>query len=132
MGAAFQSSLSGRGRWARRLATWRRSRYPRRSRQKLRPMAASNTEVDYAANITLKPGETYSTPRSFVSVYTGDFLRAAPDLVERSPERRLGTPQAIERSLQRELVRLGIRGERYSRRRCWAQFRSSRRWASSG
>jgi alpha-galactosidase len=31
------------------------------------------TEVDYAANITLKPGETYSTPRSFVSVYAGDF-----------------------------------------------------------
>ena len=32
-----------------------------------------NTEVDYAVNITLKPGETYSTPRSFVSVYAGDF-----------------------------------------------------------
>jgi alpha-galactosidase len=32
-----------------------------------------DTEVDYAANITLKPGETYSTPRSFVSVFAGDF-----------------------------------------------------------
>jgi alpha-galactosidase len=32
-----------------------------------------NTEVDYAANIALKPGETYSTPRSFVSVFAGDF-----------------------------------------------------------
>ena len=32
-----------------------------------------NTEVDFTANITLKPGETYSTPRSFVSVYAGDF-----------------------------------------------------------
>ena len=32
-----------------------------------------NTEVDYAANITLKPGETYATPRSFVSVFAGDF-----------------------------------------------------------
>jgi alpha-galactosidase len=32
-----------------------------------------DTEVDYAVNFTLKPGETYSTPRSFVSVYTGDF-----------------------------------------------------------
>jgi alpha-galactosidase len=32
-----------------------------------------NAEVDYAANITLKPGDTYSTPRSFVSVYAGDF-----------------------------------------------------------
>ncbi len=32
-----------------------------------------NTEIDYAANITLKPGETYSTPRSFVSVFAGDF-----------------------------------------------------------
>ena len=36
-------------------------------------MDALNTEVDYAANITLKPGETYSTPRSFVSVFAGDF-----------------------------------------------------------
>ncbi len=34
-----------------------------------------DTEVDYAANITLKPGQTYSTPRSFVSVYTGDFYQ---------------------------------------------------------
>jgi alpha-galactosidase len=32
-----------------------------------------NAEVDYAANITLKPGDTYSTPRSFVSVFAGDF-----------------------------------------------------------
>jgi alpha-galactosidase len=32
-----------------------------------------NTEVDYPANITLKPGDTYSTPRSFVSVFAGDF-----------------------------------------------------------
>jgi alpha-galactosidase len=29
--------------------------------------------VDIAANTVLKPGETYSTPRSFVSVYAGDF-----------------------------------------------------------
>jgi alpha-galactosidase len=32
-----------------------------------------NAEVDYPANVTLQPGETYSTPRSFVSVYAGDF-----------------------------------------------------------
>jgi alpha-galactosidase len=32
-----------------------------------------NTEVDYAANITLKPGDTYSTPRSFISVFSGDY-----------------------------------------------------------
>jgi alpha-galactosidase len=32
-----------------------------------------NASVDIAANTTLKPGETYSTPRSFVSVYAGDF-----------------------------------------------------------
>jgi alpha-galactosidase len=29
--------------------------------------------VDIAADTTLKPGETYSTPRSFVAVYAGDF-----------------------------------------------------------
>jgi alpha-galactosidase len=32
-----------------------------------------NASVDIAADTTLKPGETYSTPRSFVSVYAGDF-----------------------------------------------------------
>jgi alpha-galactosidase len=32
-----------------------------------------NAGVDIAASTTLKPGETYSTPRSFVSVYAGDF-----------------------------------------------------------
>src|ERR1019366_3594126 len=32
-----------------------------------------NTEVAYVAKITLKPGETYSPPRSFVSVFAGDF-----------------------------------------------------------
>ena len=32
-----------------------------------------NAEVDYVADVTLKPGETYSTPRSFLSVYAGDY-----------------------------------------------------------
>ncbi len=32
-----------------------------------------NTELDYAANTTLNPGETYATPRSFVSVFAGDY-----------------------------------------------------------
>jgi len=32
-----------------------------------------NAGVEIAANTTLKPGETYSTPRSFVAVYSGDF-----------------------------------------------------------
>ena len=32
-----------------------------------------NSEVEFPANVTLKPGDTYSTPRSFVSVYAGDF-----------------------------------------------------------
>src|SRR5258705_1742193 len=34
-----------------------------------------NAGLDIAANTTLKPGETYSTPRSFVSVYAGDFYQ---------------------------------------------------------
>src|SRR5258707_15654900 len=29
--------------------------------------------IEYPVNVTLKPGEVYSTPRSFVSVYAGDF-----------------------------------------------------------
>jgi alpha-galactosidase len=32
-----------------------------------------NASVDIPANITLKPGETFSTPRSFVAVYSGDY-----------------------------------------------------------
>jgi alpha-galactosidase len=32
-----------------------------------------NASVDIAASAVLKPGEAYSTPRSFVDVYTGDF-----------------------------------------------------------
>ena len=32
-----------------------------------------DTQVEFSANVTLKPGETYSGPRSFVSVYAGDY-----------------------------------------------------------
>ncbi len=32
-----------------------------------------NASVDIPANTRLKPGETYSTPRTFVAVYSGDF-----------------------------------------------------------
>jgi alpha-galactosidase len=32
-----------------------------------------NAELEIAADTVLKPGESYSTPRSFVSVYAGDF-----------------------------------------------------------
>ena len=33
-----------------------------------------NASVTIPANTALKPGESYSTPRSFVSVYSGDFF----------------------------------------------------------
>lgn len=32
-----------------------------------------NASVDIPANTTLKPGDTFSTPRSFVAVYAGDY-----------------------------------------------------------
>lgn len=32
-----------------------------------------NASISIPANITLKPGESFSTPRTFVSVYAGDF-----------------------------------------------------------
>jgi alpha-galactosidase len=32
-----------------------------------------SAEVDYPAGVTLKPGDTYSTPRSFVTVFSGDY-----------------------------------------------------------
>ncbi len=40
------------------------------------------------------------------------FLRAAADVVERAAERRMGNSEAFERSLQRELVRVGLRVQR--------------------
>jgi alpha-galactosidase len=40
---------------------------------KVEPDGRVNTSVLLAANAALKPGETYSTPRSFVAVYSGDF-----------------------------------------------------------
>jgi alpha-galactosidase len=44
------------------------------------PVKVENTghvraAVDIPANTTLKPGDTYSTPRSFVAVYSGDFYK---------------------------------------------------------
>jgi len=44
------------------------------------------TEVKAPVNATLKPGETFSTPRTFVAVYSGDYyepLRMWSDAVER-------------------------------------------------
>jgi alpha-galactosidase len=35
-----------------------------------------DAEVEFPAHVTLKPGETYSSPRTFVSVYAGDFYEA--------------------------------------------------------
>ena len=32
-----------------------------------------DSQIEYTAGVTLKPGESYSTPRSFLSVYAGDF-----------------------------------------------------------
>jgi len=32
-----------------------------------------NASIDIPANMTLKPGETFAAPRSFVAVYSGDF-----------------------------------------------------------
>jgi len=78
-----------------------------------------NAEVDYAANITLKPGETYSTPRSFLSVYSGDFYE----------------PLRIWSSvLQKEGWNLPKpSSEAYNVSWCGlALFRNSRRWALSG
>jgi len=56
-------------------------------------------------------GETYST-RAVSSPSMRAISMSAADLVERSAEGRLGTAEAVERSLQRELVRLGIPGRR--------------------
>ena len=38
-----------------------------------------NAGVDIAADAVLKPGEAYSTPRSFVEVYAGDFYEPLHD-----------------------------------------------------
>src|SRR5205807_10077187 len=40
---------------------------------KVHPDGRVTASVSIPANTTLKPGESYSTPRSFVSVYHGDY-----------------------------------------------------------
>ena len=40
---------------------------------KVQPDGEVNAELTIPANMVLKPGETYSAPRSFLSVYHGDF-----------------------------------------------------------
>ena len=67
-----------------------------------------NTEVDYAADITLKPGETYSTPRSFVSVYAGDYYE--PLRIWSSVLQKEGweLPKPSSEAYNVSLVRMGI------------------------
>ena len=67
-----------------------------------------NAGVDIAADTTLKPGETYSTPRSFVSVYSGDFYEPLHLWSSVLQKEGWEIPKPSERSLQRELVRLGL------------------------
>jgi alpha-galactosidase len=42
---------------------------------KVEPDGRVNAGLTIPANATLKPGESYSTPRSFVAVYAGDFYQ---------------------------------------------------------
>ena len=64
--------------------------------------------VDIAADTVLKPGETYSTPRSFVSVYAGDFYEPLHLWSSVLQKEGWEIPETFRRSLQRQLVRLGI------------------------
>jgi len=40
---------------------------------KVDPDGRVNASISIAANVNLKPGEAYSTPRSFTAIYSGDF-----------------------------------------------------------
>jgi alpha-galactosidase len=40
---------------------------------RVEPDGRVSAAIDIAANVALKPGESFSTPRSFVAVYAGDF-----------------------------------------------------------
>ena len=64
--------------------------------------------ITIPVNTLLKPGESYSTSAQFCRGLQRGLLRAAADVVERAAERRVGDSEAFERSLQRELVRVGI------------------------
>ncbi len=64
--------------------------------------------VTIPAKTTLKPGEKFSTPRTFVAVYKGDYyepLNMWSNAVEREG---LTKPDQQQRKLRRELVRLGL------------------------
>jgi hypothetical protein len=69
---------------------------------------------DYAANITLKPGETLLHAAQFVSVFAAATFMSRCGSGRACCRKKDGTAEAVERSLQRELVRVGIRGRRDS------------------
>lgn len=56
----------------------------------------------------LKPGETYSTPRTFVAVYSGDHFVPLSQWSKAFGARRTQPANKQQRGLRRELVQLGI------------------------
>jgi len=125
----FRWSLSGRARWARRSA---RGDDPIAAAIPARVASDGrvNTEVDFAANTALKPGETYSTPRSFVSVYSGDFYE--PLRIWSSVLQKEGWDLSSRRaSLQRQLVRLGYLAD-VTPAQMLGTVPKLKEWASSG
>ena len=72
-------------------------------------MVELRASMTIPANTVLKPGEVYSTPRSFLAVYSGDYyepLRLWSSVLAKG---RLESAEALERGLQRQLVRMGLR-----------------------
>ena len=74
----------------------------------------SDGHVDASVQLTpesaLRPGEAYSTPETFIAVYSGDYyepLRIYSDVIDGEG---LKKPTNNERRLRGELVRLGLSG----------------------
>ena len=69
--------------------------------------------VNFPAKTTLKPGEKFSTPRTFVAVYKGDYYEPL-NMWSNAVEREGLAAHQQQRKLRRELVRLGLRIRRHS------------------
>ena len=107
--------------WAKLSATSRPCRWTLSIPVKVDPDGRVNASIEIPAEFDSEAGRNLFHAAHFVAVYAGDFyepLRMWSSVLQKEG---WDIPEALERSLQRELVRLGIRVQCHARSRCWAR-----------
>jgi alpha-galactosidase len=93
--------------------------------------AHASIAVRFTKDISLNPGESFHTFRTFVAVHQGDYFRALADY------RRVMVKQGFEMAtapmtLSAQSGALGDMDEKFNRSRCMTRFRRRSDWDSSG